>query len=102
MLQITTTIDIHAQMNPIPSDAATPVVSDFYDRFPYPGDPLQDGPPPGYNWRWCYESVQAAVYGEVSASTDDPAPLRILDAGCGTGVSTDYLCHLNPGSEVLA
>ena len=89
-------------MNPIPSDAATPVVSDFYDRFPYPGDPLQDGPPPGYNWRWCHESVQAAVYGVVSASTDDPAPLRILDAGCGTGVSTDYLCHLNPGAEVLA
>ena len=27
-------------------DAATPVVSAFYDRFPYPGDPLQDGPPP--------------------------------------------------------
>jgi len=27
---------------------------------------------------------------------------RILDAGCGTGVSTDYLCHLNPGSRVLA
>ena len=36
-----------------PLDAATPVVSAFYDRFPYPGDPLQDGPPPGYNWRWC-------------------------------------------------
>ena len=29
-----------------PLDAATPVVSAFYDRFPYPGDPLQDGPPP--------------------------------------------------------
>jgi hypothetical protein len=28
-----------------PSDAATPVVSAFYDRFPFPGDPLQDGPP---------------------------------------------------------
>ena len=27
------------------SDAATPVVSAFYDRFPFPGDPLQDGPP---------------------------------------------------------
>jgi SAM-dependent methyltransferase len=26
----------------------------------------------------------------------------VLDAGCGTGVSTDYLCHLNPGSSVLA
>jgi len=29
-------------------------------------------------------------------------PLRILDAGCGTGVSTDYLAHLNPGAEILA
>ncbi len=91
-----------AQMNSKPSDAATPVVSDFYDRFPYPGDPLQDGPPPGYNWRWCHESVVAAVHGVVPSSADEAAPLRILDAGCGTGVSTDYLCHLNPGAEVLA
>lgn len=89
-------------MNSKPSDAATPVVSDFYDRFPYPGDPLQDGPPPGYNWRWCHESVVAAVHGVVPSSADEAAPLRILDAGCGTGVSTDYLCHLNPGAEVLA
>ena len=89
-------------MNPTPTDAATPVVSDFYDRFPYPGDPLQDGPPPGYNWRWCLESVNAAVRGAISAPDQAASPPRILDAGCGTGVSTDYLCHLNPGSEVLA
>ena len=79
-------------------DAATPVVSAFYDRFPFPGDPLQDGPPPGYNWRWCHLSVLAAVHGLVPAGSERP---RILDAGCGTGVSTDYLCHLNPGSDVL-
>ena len=89
-------------MNPTPSDAATPVVSDFYDRFPYPGDPVQDGPPPGYNWRWCLESVSGAVRGECSARDDAATAPRILDAGCGTGVSTDYLCHLNPGAEVLA
>lgn len=89
-------------MKPTPSDAATPVVSDFYDRFPYPGDPVQDGPPPGYNWRWCLESVNGAVRGESSAREDAARPPRILDAGCGTGVSTDYLCHLNPGAEVLA
>lgn len=83
-----------------PSDAATPVVSAFYDRFPYPGDPLQDGPPPGHNWRWCYQSVLSAVHGCLPAT--DHQVLRILDAGCGTGVSTDYLCHLNPGAEVLA
>jgi SAM-dependent methyltransferase len=82
-----------------PLDAATPVVSAFYDRFPYPGDPLQDGPPPGYNWRWCVDCVAAAVDG---ALPPPPRSWRILDAGCGTGVSTDYLCHLNPGAEVLA
>lgn len=81
------------------SDAATPVVSAFYDRFPYPGDPLQDGPPPGYNWRWCH----ATAYSHCSGSLPSwSGPLRILDAGCGTGVSSDYLAHLNPGAEILA
>jgi SAM-dependent methyltransferase len=84
---------------PVSTDAATPVVSAFYDRFPYPGDPLQDGPPPGYNWRWCVDCVHAAVEGVLAPR---PRHWRILDAGCGTGVSTDYLCHLNPGSSVLA
>jgi SAM-dependent methyltransferase len=85
------------------SDAATPVVSAFYDRFPYPGDPLQDGPPPGYNWRWCVDSAWAVAAGVLPAApTAPPRPWRILDAGCGTGVSTDYLCHLNPGASVLA
>ncbi len=88
----------------LPSDAATPVVSAFYDRFPYPGDPLQDGPPPGYNWRWCIDSVMAAVHGVLPPRPADGGlrPWRVLDAGCGTGVSTDYLCHLNPGAAVLA
>ena len=81
------------------SDAATPVVSAFYDRFPYPGDPLQDGPPPGYNWRWCVDSAWTAACGSLPPG---PRSWRILDAGCGTGVSTDYLCHLNPQAEVLA
>jgi len=87
-----------------PSDAATPAVSAFYDRFPYPGDPLQDGPPPGYNWRWCVDSVRAFVDGvlPVPAKGQIRRSWRVLDAGCGTGVSTDYLCHLNPGSAVLA
>jgi SAM-dependent methyltransferase len=79
------------------------MVSAFYDRFPYPGDPLQDGPPPGYNWRWCIDSAWAAATGALPPRSDQgERPWRILDAGCGTGVSTDYLCHLNPGSSVLA
>ena len=90
--------NLHSMAHPKPSDAATPVVSAFYDRFPFPGDPLQDGPPPGYNWRWCHRSVLAAVHGRIPSGMERP---RILDAGCGTGVSTDYLCHLNPGADVL-
>ena len=89
-------------MTQAPADAATPVVSAFYDRFPYPGDPLQDGPPPGYNWRWCVDAAYAACTGATAPKPSDGAPLRILDAGCGTGVSTDYLAHLNPGAEILA
>jgi SAM-dependent methyltransferase len=85
------------------SDAATPAVSAFYDRFPYPGDPLQDGPPPGYNWRWCVDSAWAFVHGTLPPPpADGHRRWAVLDAGCGTGVSTDYLCHLNPGSTVLA
>nr|AUG32144.1 putative methyltransferase [Paulinella longichromatophora] len=81
-------------------DAATHLVSAFYDRFPYPGDPLQDGPPPGYNWRWSYQNVVYACTGTLPiVSTEN---IRILDAGCGTGVSTDYLCYLNPGADILA
>ena len=89
-------------MTQAPADAATPVVSAFYDRFPYPGDPLQDGPPPGYNWRWCVDAAYAACTGAVAPRGADGAALRVLDAGCGTGVSTDYLAHLNPGAEILA
>ncbi|EDY37654.1 methyltransferase type 12 [Cyanobium sp. PCC 7001] len=85
------------------SDAATPTVSAFYDRFPYPGDPLQDGPPPGYNWRWCVDSAWAFVHGALpEAPAEGGRRWTVLDAGCGTGVSTDYLCHLNPGCRVLA
>jgi SAM-dependent methyltransferase len=89
-------------MTQAPADAATPVVSAFYDRFPYPGDPLQDGPPPGYNWRWCVDAAYAACTGALPPARPASEPLRILDAGCGTGVSTDYLAHLNPGAEILA
>ena len=89
-------------MTQAPADAATPVVSAFYDRFPYPGDPLQDGPPPGYNWRWCVDAAVASCSGALPRQHPGGEPLRILDAGCGTGVSTDYLAHLNPGSEILA
>ena len=75
------------------------MVSAFYDRFPYPADPIQDGPPPGYNWRWSHSDAYSSCAGVLPPQRPT---LRILDAGCGTGVSTDYLAHLNPGAEILA
>ncbi len=80
----------------------TALVSDFYNRFPYPPDQLKEGPPPGSNWRWSVDAVYAACTGSIAPVVDPMEPIRILDAGCGTGVSTDYLAHLNPGVEILA
>ena len=81
------------------ADGATPRVRDFYNTFPYPPDPLQDGPPPGTNWRWCH----ATAYSHCTGRAPDPGrELHILDAGCGSGVSSDYLVHLNPDARVSA
>ncbi len=82
-------------------DASIPSVSAFYDQFPFPPDPLGKAPPPGYNWRWCVDSAYAFFTGAISPSIRSCEKLRILDAGCGTGVSSDYLAHLNPGSELV-
>ena len=87
-------------MTQAPADAATPVVSAFYDRFPYPGDPLQDGPPPGYNWRWCVDAAYAACTGAVPPRSASGSPFRVLDAGCGTGALAQEA--MRRGAEVLA
>ncbi len=87
---------------PKPIDASAHAVGAFYDRYPFPSDSLKEGPPPGFNWRWSVEMVYAACTGAVLPSQGGAGNLRILDAGCGTGVSTDYLAYLNPGAEILA
>ena len=61
---------------------------------------MLDGPPPGANWRWSVETAYSFCSGAIQPKINLCEPLRILDAGCGSGVSTDYLAHLNPGSEI--
>ncbi len=72
-------------------------VKRLYDTYPFPPDPLLDEPPPGYNWRWCWPAAYGFCTGEKPKHLD----IRILDAGCGTGSSTEYLINLNPTASVL-
>ncbi|MBD1888201.1 class I SAM-dependent methyltransferase [Coleofasciculus sp. FACHB-SPT9] len=72
-------------------------VQRLYDTYPFPPEPLLDSPPPGYNWRWNW----LAAYHFCTNQTPQKQDVRILDAGCGTGVGTEYLVHLNPAAQVV-
>ena len=73
-------------------------VQSLYNTYPFPPEPLLDEPPPGYNWRWEW----SAVYSFCTGRAPESGAIRILDAGCGTGVGTEYLVHLNPEATVTA
>ncbi|KAI0559194.1 Methyltransferase [Gracilaria domingensis] len=75
-------------------------VERLYDTYPFPPETLLDEAPIGYNWRWHYPSAYAFCTARLPQVLD--RPLRILDAGCGTGESTSYLVHLNDGAHVTA
>ncbi len=77
--------------------AVSSAVAKLYDAYPFPPEPLLDEAPPGYNWRWTWP----AAYSFCTRRKPDSNKVRILDAGCGTGVSTEYLVHLNPEAEVV-
>jgi SAM-dependent methyltransferase len=77
----------------------TQAVASLYDTFPFPPDPVLNQAPPGYNWRWSW--VGAYGFCTNGLIPKNLAP-RILDAGCGSGVSTEYLAHLNPQANIVA
>ncbi|KYC37120.1 hypothetical protein WA1_46670 [Scytonema hofmannii PCC 7110] len=72
-------------------------VAKLYNTYPFPPEPLLDEPPPGYNWRWNW----LAAYNFCTGQKPHKQDIRILDAGCGTGVGTEYLVHLNPHARVV-
>lgn len=88
--------------NPVPNSdvqQVTSAVARLYDTFPFPPDPVLDQAPPGYNWRWSWP----AAYGFcTNGQMPNIVAPRILDAGCGSGVSTEYLAHLNPQADLVA
>jgi len=77
--------------------AISAAVASLYDTYPFPPDPLLDEPPPGYNWRWSWP----VAYSFCTGQKPPTRAIRILDAGCGSGVGTEYLVHLNPDAEVV-
>jgi len=78
------------------SQSISASVAKLYDTYPFPPEPLLDEPPPGYNWRWNWSAAYAFCMGRKPETQQ----VRILDAGCGTGVGTEYLVHLNPEASV--
>ncbi|WP_066423865.1 bifunctional 2-polyprenyl-6-hydroxyphenol methylase/3-demethylubiquinol 3-O-methyltransferase UbiG [Anabaena sp. 4-3] len=79
------------------SQAVSSAVAKLYDTYPFPPEPILDEPPPGYNWRWNW----LAAYNFCTGRKPQKQDIRILDAGCGSGVGTEYLVHLNPQAQVV-
>ncbi|MGB3136549.1 MAG: class I SAM-dependent methyltransferase [Nodosilinea sp.] len=79
------------------TQAVSDAVARLYNTYPFPPEPILDQPPPGYNWRWYWPTVHSFCTGAAPAESS----VRVLDAGCGTGVSTEYIAHLNPDAEVV-
>jgi SAM-dependent methyltransferase len=79
------------------SQAISTAVANLYNTYPFPPEPLLDEPPPGYNWRWNWLTAHSFCTGRKPSQQ----AVRILDAGCGTGVGTEYLVHLNPDATVV-
>ncbi|OKH16839.1 class I SAM-dependent methyltransferase [[Limnothrix rosea] IAM M-220] len=78
-------------------EARQQAVRELYNTYPFPPEPLLDEPPPGYNWRWHWQAAYNFCTNRKPIRND----VRILDAGCGTGVGTEYLLHLNPEAEIV-
>lgn len=83
-------------MNAVSRSDISAAVQQLYDTYPFPPDPLLNEPPPGYNWRWNW----LTAYNFCTNQKPQQQAIRILDAGCGTGVSTEYLVHLNSNAHV--
>lgn len=82
--------------SPLSRQSVTAAVAQLYNTYPFPPEPLLDEPPPGYNWRWHWTAAHAFCTGR----SPDRQAIRVLDAGCGTGVGTEYIAHLNPQAKI--
>lgn len=80
------------------NEGITAQVRQLYDAYPFPPAPLSSVAPPGWNWRWSWPQA----YTFCTGSHPGLKRVRILDAGCGSGVGTEYIAHQNPTAEIWA
>ncbi len=80
------------------TDEIASQVQQHYNAYPFPPEPVATVPPPGWNWRWSWPQAYAFCTGQHPGDQ----PVRILDAGCGSGVSTEYIAHQNPTAAIWA
>ncbi len=83
-------------------DAISEATSKFYDQFPFPSSPLIFNLPQECDWHFCFDAVYSFCTGVHPSYRNIFEPIRILDAGCGSGVSTNCLAYFNQGAEILA
>lgn len=80
-----------------PHSVSAAVVKDQYERYPFP--PLSLGAMESV--RPCQAEYAFAHHYQRGYAPQERAP-RILDAGCGTGISSLKLAELNPRAQIVA
>tara|TARA_Y100001968_G_C19376997_1_gene728197 strand:+ start:282 stop:1214 length:933 start_codon:yes stop_codon:yes gene_type:complete len=80
----------------------TSLVGSFYDLYPFPPEDELEADLCLSDWRYSLKEVYCFFEDVIGPCNHKTERVRILDAGCGTGLSTNLLARLNPGSEILA
>jgi len=78
------------------------IVKQFYEKYPFPSDSIELKTPEEFKWYLSIDAVNNFFNRSSYIETGESHPLLILDAGCGTGLSTNYLAHQNPDSQIHA
>jgi 2-polyprenyl-3-methyl-5-hydroxy-6-metoxy-1,4-benzoquinol methylase len=91
--------------NPNPVDSAQQSEQDadrvrlHFDRAPYPDTPLDYAPGENSNVLFTHSAINATY--RRDRQIIDTNGLLILDAGCGSGVTSQVLAAANPGARIV-
>tara|TARA_Y100001968_G_scaffold318990_1_gene349940 strand:- start:1165 stop:2109 length:945 start_codon:yes stop_codon:yes gene_type:complete len=78
------------------------MVKEFYEKHPFPPNSIELNKPKDFKWYLSIEAVNNFFNRSCHVGSGRSHSLFILDAGCGTGLSTNYLAHQNRDSQIHA